>query len=246
MLSKNPIKNKLLNFETRAKIVTFFIIILLASSNNDIKSTTLYLLLIVFISKLSGGNLRALLKRIRYPSLIIIMIGMFLLFATRGKPIVSITFLYISQEGLYAMIVLFCRFLGIVVTFDILYNQVTFEETASFLAWIKMPKILIDMIVFSFDYLKTFQKTFENMLTYSSLRGSNIRSFKGFYSIASIIGSVFIKSSNQAERSYDILTIRGYNQCEHINDTRGFSKISVYDLCLSLLLISIFLSIKFI
>ena len=169
---------------------------------------------IFIISKLPVSFMAA---RLRYPSFFLLVIIIALPFISGNTVVMSIGPLEVRQEGLYSMLLIATRFLCILTIGMVIFSTAPFLTTIKAMRALGLPVILTDMTLLTFRYLYEIGDDLQRMRTSMRLRGfrANRFSIHGFGILASLGGSILVRSYERSEWVYKAMILRGYGHAEH-------------------------------
>jgi cobalt/nickel transport system permease protein len=157
-----------------------------------------------------------LVSRLRYPGWFILAV-VFLLPFTAGKTILwSWGWLSFKQEGFQSALLIVVRFLCILTLSIVLFGTAPFLRSIKALRFLGLPKIIVDMTLLSYRYLEELGETLNTMERAIKLRGFNHHQLNRRYLqvIASLVGSLFVRSYERSNRIYHAMILRGYGNNE--------------------------------
>lgn len=160
----------------------------------------------------SGISFTFMLSRWRIPLFFILVMGLILLFFSNGEVIYTIGPLSISREGFSSMLLLLSRFLCILTLVIILFTTTPFLTIIKVMRSLGLPEILADMTLFTYRYLFEMAAELRRMRISMRLRGFKGKSLKDLLAYSCLVGSMFVRSYEQAERVYQAMRIRGYGE----------------------------------
>ncbi len=165
------------------------------------------------------------LKRLRYPGLFILAVVLFLPFASGETVIFEWRFLSITQEGIYAVILIVSRFLSILTVTLVLLGTATFLNTIKALRSLGLPYIIIDMMLLTYRYLEEFSDTLQQMQRAIQLKGFRLNklSTRNLRIIAQLTGSLIIRSYERSQRVYHAMILRGYGYAHNFPPKLNFA-----------------------
>jgi cobalt/nickel transport system permease protein len=176
------------------------------------------LLVVAIFYGVSRLPLGFLLNRLRYPGLFIAAV-VILLPLTAGETVIwRWGWLSLRLEGLEAMGLVVCRFLSILTLGFILLGTTPFLKLIRAMRALRMPAILADMTLLSYRYLFEVADTLTTMQKAMGLRGFGQQQgwlrlrTKTLKQLASLTGSLLIRSYERSERVYKAMRLRGYGQ----------------------------------
>ena len=142
------------------------------------------------------------------------MVAVLLPFFSGQTVLLRIGPLALRQEGCLELLLIATRFLSILTTGLILFGSAPFLTTIKALRALGLPPILADMTLFSYRYIYEIGDDLETMETAMGLRGFRVRRFDGrsLGVLASLAGSILVRSYEQSERIYKAMVLRGYGR----------------------------------
>jgi len=178
--------------------------------------------LLPFILLLTAGLYRTsqlpldfLTHRLRYPGLILLGLVGLLPFISGQTVIWQWGLLTLRQEGCLAVVLIAGRFFSITTLGLLLLETTPFVALVRSLRSLGLPVLIADMTLLSYRYLFDIGDNFNTMLTAMRLRGfqhHTKRLTPGWLNqLASLAGSLLIRSYEQSERIYQAMRLRGYN-----------------------------------
>jgi cobalt/nickel transport system permease protein len=166
---------------------------------------------------LSGLPLRFLRQRLSYPGLFILAV-VILLPLTAGETVLwQWGWFSFRQEGIEAMVLVVCRFVSILTIGFILLGTTPFLTIIQTMRSLGLPVILADMTLLSYRYLYEIADTLFTMQQAMRLRGFGYGEKRWFrinprivQQLATLTGSLLIRSYERSERVYKAMRLRGY------------------------------------
>jgi len=154
---------------------------------------------------------------LRYPSLFLIGVVGLLPFSSGETVLWQRGSLTLHQEGLLAAVLIACRFGAMLTTSLVLLATTPFLTLVRTLRTLGLPWILVDMLLLSYRYLTEASATLANMQQAMRLRGFGRRPRGwfgsqgcGWQQLASLTGTLLIRSYEQSEQVYKAMCLRGY------------------------------------
>jgi cobalt/nickel transport system permease protein len=166
---------------------------------------------------LSGLPLAFLRQRLSYPGLFILAVVV-LLPLTAGDTILwQWGWITLRKEGIEAMVLVVCRFVSILTIGFILLGTTPFLTIIQTMRSLGLPVILADMTLLAYRYLYEIADTLFTMQQAMRLRGFGYGKQRWFrlnlrmvQQLATLTGSLLIRSYEQSERVYKAMRLRGY------------------------------------
>lgn len=177
--------------------------------------------------------LRFLLTRLRYPGVFLVMVTFLLPFFSGETIIWSWGPIALRAEGCWAAVLIGCRFLSILTLSLILLGCTPFLRVVKGLHSLGLPSILTDMMLLSYRYLSEISQDLYRMQQAMYLRGFGYHPSESELSmrkriqnrvqdlkrLASLIGTLLIRSYERSERVYQAMRLRGYGLYPQPNAT---------------------------
>ncbi len=223
-------------WDPRYKLVGLFALIFSFAMVTQVQILPAMAIATVILYRLAKFPLSFWLTRIRYPSLFLLGIVVILPFVSGTTVLWQWGWISLRTEGLTSVAVIACRFLSILTVSLVLFGSSTFLDTVRALRSLGLPSILTDMMLLSYRYLYEIAGTLSQMQQAMRLRGFGqyhahhdspansskhpIHSRKDkrlsfptgrtLRTIASLTGTLLIRSYEQSERVYQAMRLRGY------------------------------------
>jgi len=164
---------------------------------------------------LAGMTLRVLVLRLLHPLFVTAMILALKVFMGSGDTFVLFTFgaydFLAHREGLHEGLLIVSRIMGAVSVAILLSQMMTFTETMAALAWLRVPRGLVDVSLFAwrslfmlYDDAGIVYTAQKNRLGYCGMR----RSLRSFGSMA---GMLTIRAFDGSQSMTTAMTQRGYD-----------------------------------
>ena len=153
-----------------------------------------------------------LLTRLRYPSLFIAAVVILLPFLAGDTVILNWGILSIKKEGCLAVLLILTRFICILTVSLVLFGTAPFLTTLKAMRSLGLSDIIVDMMLLSYRYLEELGETLTTMQRALKLRGFQARNFsrRNLQVIASLMGSLLVRSYEQSKLVYQAMILRGY------------------------------------
>ena len=199
-------------WEPRTKLTGLLALIFAFSAVRDWRLLPLmYAITIVIfgLSKLPGHFLRS---RLKLPGYFIASIVLLLPFISGSTELLRLGPLALRAEGLLTALLIASRFVCIITVALVLFGTASFLTTIKALRALGLSEILADMILLTYRYLFEMADTLASMRTAIRLRGfdGHKLSRANLRTLASLIGSLLVRSYEQAEQVYKAMVLRGY------------------------------------
>ncbi|MBQ7585952.1 MAG: energy-coupling factor transporter transmembrane protein EcfT [Desulfovibrionaceae bacterium] len=165
----------------------------------------------LFLLLLARPNLKLTLKRFFGVNFFLVLLFLFTIFSTPGKPVFSMGFLSASEPGLNLSLLIIFKANALLATFLALMWKLELSRLAQGLQGLKVPANFIFLLIFTSRILNLLQREWQTLLRAAKLRGfepkTNLHTYK---TLATLLGILLLKSLDQAKRSYEALLLRGF------------------------------------
>ncbi len=201
-------------WDARYKLVGLIILVFAFSFIRDLRMLLAMVLVTAAIYIISGLPARFILRWLRFPSFIILMIVLTLPFLSGEQVIASLGPLVLHQEGLLAALLIAVRFVCIVTVGITLLGTTPLLNSIKAMRALGLPLIIADMALLTFRYLNELGQDLSRMLTSMKLRGFRQHHFSpsGLRTFAWLSGSLLVRSYERSEWVYKAMILRGYGQ----------------------------------
>ena len=208
--------------DPRMKLIAFFLL-LLSIVLHDVLYPRLFIIYAAMISVLlfiSRIPLSFILRKARSISLISVLIALPLPFFTAGEKLFSVSLpggfaLSISRPGMVLFLnVLGKSFLSILLLI-LLFNSTKFPDLMKAFEKLKVPAVMVLIVNFFYRYIFVLIDDMERMLVAMKSRGPRMGKFALFKTLGAILGNLFLRSFERAERVYMAMQARNFNGKMH-------------------------------
>ena len=210
----SSLNSALHRWDARYKLVGLIILVFAFSFMRDLRMLLAIVLVTTAIYIISGLPARFILRWLRFPSFIILVIVLTLPFLSGEQVIASLGPLAVRQEGLLAAILIAVRFVCILTVGITLLSTTPLLNSIKAMRALGLPLIMADMALLAFRYLHELGQDLGRMLTSMRLRGFRQHSFSpaGLKTFAWLSGSLLVRSYERSEWVYKAMILRGYGQ----------------------------------
>lgn len=201
-------------WEPRYKLVALFALILAFSFVQHLVLLPVMVLSTFLLYKISKLPLPFLLNRLRYPGFFLATIALILPFSVGRDVIFQVGIVAVRREGIEALLLVVTRFICILSVGLILFGTAPFVTNIKAMRSLGLPPLLADMTLLSYRYIEQFAEDLTKMKRAMQLRGfrANKLSLRNLNVLASLAGTLLVRSYEQSEQVYKAMTLRGYGQ----------------------------------
>lgn len=195
----------------RVKLVGLFALIIAFSLVDDLRLVPLMAGVTAGLWAISGLPVRFLWDRLRYPGIFLLVMAV-ILPLTGHTPLLTLGPLTLYHEGVHDLLLIVSRFACILTIGVLLFGTAPFLDTLRALRGLGVPAVLADMALLAWRYLFEMAEMLATMERAMRLRGFRARrlSLRGLATLASLAGSLLVRSYEQSERVYYAMKLRGY------------------------------------
>ncbi|MEM7034895.1 MAG: cobalt ECF transporter T component CbiQ [Chloroflexota bacterium] len=199
-------------WDQRYKLVGLLVLIFGFSAIQDLRLLPVMIAVTVILFFISGLPQSFLLTRLKLPGFFLLALVLILPFVSGETTIWQLGPISLRQEGLVRAVLIAARFICIITLSVILFGTAPFLTSVRAMRALKLSDILVDMILLTYRYLFEIGDHLNTMRTAMRLRGFAGSAFnrRNLTVLASLVGSLLIRSYEQSERVYKAMVLRGY------------------------------------
>jgi len=225
-------------WEVRYKLVGLLALVIAFSFVRDIWLLPGMYLITILIFRLSNLPWSYLITRLKLPGYFLLALAIMLPLISGQTIVWQLGPIAVRLEGLQALILIVSRFVCIITLTLVLFGTASFMTSIKGLRAVGLPSLLADMILLTYRYLFEMSNDLNTMRVAIRLRGFNGRNLNrhNLTVLASLVGSLLVRSYEQSERVYKAMILRGYGNRSVNTDTfvtQPFDRIACVG-CLSL------------
>jgi len=199
-------------WDVRLKLIGFLVLAFAFAYVRDLRMLIAMLAVAAAIHAVSRLPFTFWLKRMRYPSLFLLVIVVILILLSEGEVVASLGPFNLHKEGLYSALLIAIRFVSILTVVLVLFGTSPFLKTIKAMRALRLPAILADMVLLTFRYLNELGDDLRRMRVSMKMRGFRSRHFsiRGLRTLAWVGGSLLVHSYERADTVYKAMILRGY------------------------------------
>ena len=205
------INSSIHRWEPRCKLIALLALMFAFSFVRELRLLPAMLVVTGALYALSRLPLTFLLARLRLPGFFFLMVGVLLPFLSGQTVLFRIGPLALREEGCLDLLLIAVKFVSILTTGLVLFGTTPFVTSVKAMRALGLPPTLADMTLFSYRYIHEIGDDLEIMETAMRLRGFRGRHPRGLGILASLAGSILVRSYERADRVYKAMILRGYN-----------------------------------
>jgi len=204
------INSSIHRWEPRCKLIALLALMFAFSFVRELRLLPAMLAVTGALYALSRLPLTFLLARLRLPGFFFLMVGVLLPFLSGQTVLFRIGPLVLREEGCLDLLLIAVKFVSILTTGLVLFGTTPFVTSVKAMRVLGLPPTLADMTLFSYRYIHEIGDDLEIMETAMRLRGFRGRHPRGLGILASLAGSILVRSYERADRVYKAMILRGY------------------------------------
>lgn len=184
--------------------------------------------------------------RLRYPGFFIVLLGCILPFLSGDTVVASLGPLALRMEGSLDFLLIAGRFASIVTVALVIFGTAPVLTSIKAMRALGLPAILADMTLIAYRYVYELGSDLVTMQRATRLRGFRARSpdRRTLTTLASLVGSMLVRSHERAERIHHAMILRGYGQAPRSDHDFRASHSDVAALCGALLVAAGFIVLE--
>jgi cobalt ECF transporter T component CbiQ len=199
----------------RVKIIVVFVAVFCVVALGHWEMALIVFVTCLGLVALSKAPLKVYLKRLLYPSYIIIFVSIVQPFTYGSQIAATVPWLGlpIYQEGIAFAILIFTRCLAAVSILNLLILVTPITAIMDSLAWFKVPSAILDTMMLMFRYISLISEESARMYKAQASRCGHSRTvnyFKKIQNYGTIAGSLVVRSFDRALKVGDAMASRGY------------------------------------
>lgn len=208
------LKSPIHYWDQKPKLIALLSLIFVFALVKKLSLLPVIITVTILLYSLSKLPLSFLINRLRYPGLFILAVVFLLPFIAGNTVIFSWGFINLKKEGFIAVILILIRFICILTVSLVLFGTAPFLTTLKAIKSLGLSPIIVDMMLLTYRYLEELGDTLIMMQRSLTLRGFKFNRLtkRNLQIIASLIGSLFVRSYEQSKRVYQAMILKGYGQ----------------------------------
>ena len=205
------------NLDPRAKIVSFLAIILciILTPITRYKDFELYFLLILSLTFFSGTTVGQLFKRACVLIPFILAMALFVPFLKEGQVWGYLSVGYwkfaVTYEGAWMFLNVMVKSSLSILLFVLASSTTTFPDFLKGLDMLRAPRLLIMLTSFMYRYIFVLIEEARRLIRARAMRYFGLRYKEQFFVVGYMVGGLFIRTFERAERIYSAMVLRGFS-----------------------------------
>lgn len=201
-------------WDARYRLVGLLVLAFSFSFVEDLRLVPAMIMVTAGICVGSGVEASWVLRRLRLPSFILLVLVLTLPFVSGEEVLASAGPLAVRREGLVGALLIASRFACIVSAGIILLGSTPQLTNIKAVRALGVPQIMADMALLTFRYLYQLEQDLKRMMTSMKLRGfkEHHLSLSALRTFGWLSGSLLVRSHERSEWVYRAMIVRGYGE----------------------------------
>ncbi len=204
-------------WDPRLRLIALILLAFSFSAVRGFYAVILMLLITGCFWALSGLPLDYLKQQLKYPSVLVLLLVLFLLFGGGETLLMKMGIFTVTTEGAQAALLVAARFYSILSLAIALFGVAPLMVHLNALRALGIPAIMVDMALLMVRYVGVIKQDMHAMNISMRLRGFRA----GSWSLTTIrlnswlVGSLLLRSYDRSERIYQAMRLRGYGRTDN-------------------------------
>jgi len=213
-------QSPLQRWDPRIKIFSLGLLIIFIALLKTIPMAVAAILLAMLILGISALPKHFLLHGLSFVLVFLIPFFIIMPFTYPGEPAFRLLGLPFAWEGLRLALLIFLKALSVVMISFAIFGSSRFDVSMLALQHLKCPKVVVQMLLFTYRYTFVFMEEMRRMYTSMRARGFVARSdMKTLRIFGHFIGTLLVRSFERTERVYKAMLSKGYQGELHLLKT---------------------------
>jgi cobalt/nickel transport system permease protein len=231
-------------WDARFKVFSLLLLVFIFASVGKPINLLIIAIAAVALIMLTRIPLLFVLKVLKAPSLLLLVMVPILIITWGGDVLFSIGFIHLYSDGLRASIRIAVKSFSIVLVFIALFGTSPLHVTMKAIQFFRMPASLVAIFLFTYRYIFLFVEDVRKLLMAGKLRGHTLqRGMKNMKTSVNVMITLLIRSFEQSERVYASMHLRGFEggfhsltdfRCSWRDFAKGFVHLGIGLLIVSL------------
>ncbi|MCC7203412.1 MAG: cobalt ECF transporter T component CbiQ [Nitrospirae bacterium] len=205
------IESPVQRWDPRIKILSLVFFIFATALLRTIPVAAASLVIALIIIKITNIPFHFVANSIKVVVIFLVPFFLMLPFSYPGEPAFRIIGLPFAWEGFRLSILIFIKAAAIVLTTNAIFGSSRFDVSMIALQNLKCPKVLVQMILFTYRYLFVFMDEIKRMekamRSKGFVMGANMNTLR---TVGNFVGALLIRSFERTSRVYSAMLSKGY------------------------------------
>lgn len=198
-------------WDPRVKILSLGFFILVTALLKSLPVAYMSLIVALIILKISNLPLHFVSHSMKWVVMFLLPFFIMLPFSYPGEGVFYVVGFPFTWEGLRLALLIFVKAVAIVLTTHAIFGSSRFDVSMVALQRLKCPKVIVQMILFTYRYIFVFIDEMKRMEKAIRSRGFVMKTdMKTLKTMANFIGTLLIRSFERTTRVYNAMQSKGY------------------------------------
>jgi len=208
-VSENSLINKL---DPRTRVISAVVFALVVALSSEFSTLFTAFILALFFIGLSGLHLQTVVKRVAVVNIFIFLFWAVLPFTFKGTAMFSIGPFSVSQQGVLLAAKITLKSNAILLCFIAFVAAIPLGLLGHAMGRLRVPKKMVQLLLLTYRYLFVIEQEYQRLLTAARVRCFHAKTKLHTYkTYAFIVGMLFVRASEQAERVHQAMRCRGFS-----------------------------------
>jgi len=205
--------------DPKTRIIAAIILSFATALCDDLYLAAVYFIISIILIFMAGLKKKDVMKRLKPLFWFLLMIWIILPITFEGDILFRYHWLKITNPGVILCCKITIKSITILLFFTALIATMTIASLGSGLHRIHVPDKMVFLLLMTYRYISVIEEEYKRLLRAAKFRGfvpgTNLHSYKTF---AYLAGMLFVRASLRAQRVYQAMLCRGFNQKFHTLD----------------------------
>lgn len=205
------IESSVQRWDPRIKILSLVFFIFVVALLKTIPVAVASLLIAIVIIKITNIPFHFVANSIKVVVVFLAPFFLMLPFSYPGEPAFRIIGLPFSWEGFRLAVLIFTKAVAIVLTTNAIFGSARFDISMIALQNLRCPKVLVQMILFTYRYIFVFMDEIKRMEKAMRSKGFVMKAnMNTLRTMGNFVGALLIRSFERTSRVYSAMLSKGY------------------------------------
>jgi cobalt/nickel transport system permease protein len=205
------LESPLQRWDPRLKIFSLGLLVLGVALIKSIPLSAMALVVALVLIRMAGLPIHFVAGGVKWVTLFLLPFFIIMPFSYPGEPALRFVGLPFAWEGLRLAVLIVLKALAIILTAYAMFGSNRFDISMLALQRLKCPKIIVQMLLFTYRYVFVFLAEMMRMETAMRARGFVKKADRRtLMMIGNFIGTLLVRSFERTERVYKAMLSKGY------------------------------------
>jgi cobalt/nickel transport system permease protein len=205
--------------DPKIRILSSLVLSISAALCDNLYIATIYLAISIILITMGRLNFIDVMKRLKPLLWFLLMIWIIIPLTFKGETLYQYLWFKVTDAGLLMCYKITIKSITILLIFTALIATMTVASLGNGMHKLNVPDKMVFLVLMSYRYISVIEDEYKRLLRAAKFRGfqpgTNMHSYKTFSYLA---GMLFVRASLRAQRVYQAMLCRGFNQKFHTLD----------------------------